>query len=151
MTLSILSDSLLKCEAWRGDPVCDIVAFGDVYSAVIQWMNDSPKPTLRRIVQFASNVFLASNDTVMASFCSDILQIKLKSLLMLSEAFLFLMKRVCSGCCSRGLTVSIMVASVLVIIFKLVLIREMDHYSNSNIHVYRCGGGSFNFCSYSLK
>ena len=66
-----------------------------------------------------------SDDTirVLFCFCCDIL-IKFKSLHMLSEARLVLMNPVWSGWISIGVTVSILVASVLVIIFKSVLINE---------------------------
>lgn len=52
--------------------------------------------------------------------------IKLKSLRLLSEVCLFLTKPVWSGWISIGVTVSIVVARALVIIFKSVLISEMD-------------------------
>ena len=107
-----------------------IVALGEVYNVFIQWMNDSPKPNLCRVlnrkVQFTlSNAFSASSDKIMVLSCffCDIL-IKLKSLRMLSEACLFFIKPVWSEWISSGVTVSILVVIALVMILRSVLISE---------------------------
>ena len=108
-------------------PFVTIVALGEVYSVVIHWMNDSPKPNLRRVenknVQLTlSNAFSASSDTIIMvfCFCPCAMLMRLKSLRILSEACLFLMKPVWSGWISACITVSILVDNVFVIIFKSV-------------------------------
>ena len=79
-------------------PFVAIVAFGEVYSVLIQWMSDSPKPNFLSVVnkkdQFTlSNAFSASSDRIMVfccCFCAMLM--RLKSLRMLSDASLFLIK-----------------------------------------------------------
>ena len=55
-------------------PFVITVALGEVYSVLIQWMNDSPRPNLRRVLNrkvklTLSNAFFASNDTITVLFC----------------------------------------------------------------------------------
>ena len=81
-------------------PLVVIVALGDVYSVLIQWMNDSTKPNVWRVLnkndQFTlSKAFSASSEMIMVFCCvsCDILN-RLNSLQTLTVACLFFMKPV---------------------------------------------------------
>lgn len=111
-------------------PFVTIVALGEVYSIVIHWMKDSSKPNLWRVVNknvqlTLLNAFSASSDTITVFCCCLCAMVmRLKSLRLLSDACLFLMKPVWSGWISDCITFIILVARVFVIIFKSVLIND---------------------------
>ena len=124
--------------------LCDVipcvltVALGEVYSVLIQWMNDSTKPNPCNVyvikkVQFTwLNAFSASRETIIVLVwvcCARL--IMLNNLHKLSEPCFFLINPVWSGCIRVEITVSNLIARALVIIviIGLLLFSKVSYLS----------------------